>query len=266
MISSCTTTEYEDNQTCVSWRGLSFTISREFTSFLQTRVRSRLDDEEGTEDYQRHLRGLNLLTGMGHKSLESVLIAGVSEERNWVGGEAFAEAYLIETKGVIFPWNMERDKRNPFGSLPGADLVGFIAENADYRLALGEVKTSSEQNYPPQVMSGRSGHMGHQIDKLAHDLTTIHHLVKWLYFKVRKGPYRDAFDRSCINYFNSGCKSVALFGIVIRDTQPNERDLSVRGEALRRRLTSPTQCDLVALYLPWKLDQLIPSIRQGGDL
>ena len=49
------------------------------------------------------------------------------------------------------------------------------------------------------------------------------------------------------------------------DTQPNERDLSARGKALRRKLASPTQCDLVALYLPWKTDQLVPSIRQGGD-
>lgn len=65
---------------------------------------------------------------------------------------------------------------------------------------------------------------------------------------------------------NSGRKSLALFGILIRDTQPNERDLSARGIALRRKLTPPTQCDLVALYIPWKIDQLIPSIRQGGDL
>lgn len=59
---------------------------------------------------------------------------------------------------------------------------------------------------------------------------------------------------------------MALFGIPICGTQPNERDLSARGKALRRKLTPPTQCDLVALYLPWKIDQLIPSIRQGGDL
>ena len=264
MILSCTTTEYEDHHTCVSWRGQSFTVSSDFTSFLQTKVRSRLDDGEGTEGIRSHLRGLDL-TGMGQKSLEAVLVAEAPEERDWAGGEAFAEAYLIETKGVIFPWNMERDKRNPFSSLPGADLVGFITESTGYRFALGEVKTSSEEAYPPQVMSGRSGQMGHQIDKLAHDLTTSYQLIYWLHQRTRGKPYQEAFDSSCISYFNSGRKSIALFGILIRDTQPNERDLSARGKALRRKLTSPTQCDLVALYLPWKIDQLVPSIRQGGD-
>jgi len=264
MISSCATIEFEDNHACVSWRGQSFSLSEDFTSFLQTEVRSRLDDEEGTEDFRSHLRGL-ALTGMGKESLEAVLAAEAPEERDWAAGEALAEAYLIETKGVIFPWNMERDKRNPFGSLPGADLVGFVAESAGYRLALGEVKTSSEEAYPPQVMSGRSGHMGHQIDKLAQDLTTICQLIKWLHPRTKGGPYQEAFDCSCISYFNTGRKSLVLFGVLIRDTQPNERDLSTRGKALRRKLASPTQCDLVALYLPWKTDQLVPSIRQGGD-
>jgi hypothetical protein len=85
------------------------------------------------------------------------------------------------------------------------------------------------------------------------------------HLRTKGGPYQEAFDCSCISYFNTGRKSLVLFGVLIRDTQPNERDLSARGKALRRKLASPTQCDLVALYLPWKTDQLVPSIRQGGD-
>ncbi len=135
MIRSCTTTEFEDNHVCVSWRGQSFSDSNDFSEFLQTQVRSRLDDREGVEDLHSHLHGLDL-TGMGRESLEAVLAAEVLEERDWAGGEAFAEAYLMETRGIIFPWNMERDKRNPFGSLPGPDLVGFVAENSGYRFAL----------------------------------------------------------------------------------------------------------------------------------
>ena len=264
MISSCITNEFEDNHACVSWRGQSFSDSGGFTSFLQKEVRSRLDDDEGKEDFRSHLRGL-ILTEMGQDHLEAVLEAEVLEERSWAGGEALAEAYLMEKEGITFPWNMERDKRNPFSSLPGADLVGFKTENSGYRFVLGEVKTSSEEAYPPQVMSGRSGHMGHQIDKLAHDLTTICQLINWLHLRIKGGPYQEVFDRSCIDYFDSGGKSVMLFGVLIRDTQPNERDLSARGKGLRDILASPTKCDLVALYLPWKMSQLVPSIRQGGD-
>ena len=115
-------------------------------------------------------------------------------------------------------------------------------------------------------MSVRSGHMDHQIDRLAHDITTIYQLIKWLHPRVRCGPHQAAFDRSCTNYFNSVKKSVAIFGVLIRDTQPNEGDLLARGRTLRGELASTTQCDLVALYLPcWQLDQLVPSNRQGGD-
>ncbi len=261
---SCTTTEYEDNHDCVSWRGHSFSAGCEFDQFLQENVRSRLNDEEGSEDFRIHLRGLEL-TGMGRDTLEAVLAAEAPEERDWAAGEALAEAFLMETRGIVFPWNMERDKRNPFGSLPGADLVGFVSEGNGYRLALGEVKTSSEEAHPPQVMSGRSGHMGHQIDTLASDLTTLCQLLKWLHPRTKGSQFQDAFDRSCVAYFNSGRKAVALFGVLVRDTQANTRDLSVRGTALRGRLTAPTRCDLIALYLPWKSDQLISAIRQGGE-
>ena len=202
---------------------------------------------------------------MGRDSLETVLAAEVLEERKWAGGEALAEAYLIESRDVIFPWNMERDKRNPFGSLPGADLVGFIGNESGYRLVFGEVKTSSEDTCPPQIMSGRSGQMGHQIDKLACDLMTVCQLLKWLHPRIKGSQYQDAYDQSCINYFNSGTKLVVLFGILIRNTQPNERDLSVTGKKLRNKLALPMQCDLLALYLPWNADRLISSIRQGSD-
>jgi len=261
---SCTTTEYEDNHACVSWRGHSFAVGGEFDRFLQEKVRSRLDDAEGSEDFRSHLRGLEL-TGMGRDTLEAVLAAEAPEGRDWAAGEALAEAFLMESRGMVFPWNMERDKRNPFGSLPGADLVGFLSDGDGHRLALGEVKTSSEDAYPPQVMSGRSGHMEHQIDKLASNLRTLCQLLKWLHPRTKDGQFQDAFDRSCVAFFESGTKAIALFGVLIRDTQPNAKDLSVRGAALRNRLAAPTRCDLIALYLPWKSVQLIPAIRQGGD-
>lgn len=261
MITQCLTRVFEDNHACVSWHGVSFHVGEELSSFLQHQVRSRLDDAEATESFHSHLRGLEL-TGMGKESLEAVLAAETSENRDWAAGEALAESYLMAMEGVIFPWNMERDKRNPFGSLPGADLVGFVAIDSGYRLVLGEVKTSSEKACPPQIMSGRSGHMGHQIDALAFNMTTINQLLKWLHPRTRGGAFEEPFNLSCISYFNSHNKSIALFGILIRDTQPNERDLSVRGHDLRKKLMQPTQCKLIALYLPWTIDRLVYEIRQ----
>ncbi|NCC61037.1 MAG: hypothetical protein EOM12_08860 [Verrucomicrobiae bacterium] len=56
--------------------------------------------------------------------------------------EALAEAWLEKEHKVIWPWNMERDKRNANASLPGADLVGFVENGSEIRLILGEVKSS----------------------------------------------------------------------------------------------------------------------------
>jgi hypothetical protein len=85
-----------------------------------------------------------------------------------------------------------------------------------------------------------------------------------LFHRTRGETYEQAFKSSCINYFNSQTKDILLFGILIRDTAPNEKDLSGRGQALRGKLSAPTQCHLIALYLPWDIEQLGTHIRERG--
>ncbi len=101
MISSFTATNYEDQDTSVSWLGQSFSNSDDLISFLRTKVRARLDDIEGKEDLRNHIAGL-ALTGMGKKSLAAMLEAENPQKPAWAGGEALAEAYLAETKSAIF--------------------------------------------------------------------------------------------------------------------------------------------------------------------
>ncbi len=68
---------------------------------------------------------------MGQAALEEVLSAEVPETRDWAAGEALAEAVLEAHHDVVLPWNIERDKRNPFASLPGAGIVGFQRDGDD---------------------------------------------------------------------------------------------------------------------------------------
>ena len=167
------------------------------------------------------------------ESLEAILNADHPEERSWAAGEALAEAYLTREHGVVFPWNMERDKRNPLASLPGADIIGFVEEAGSCRFALGEVKSSQEEKAPPQIMSGRTGHLGHQIEILANNLTSINQLMRWLLVRVKGTSFEGAFTQSATTFLNSGNKSTALFGVLIRDTSPKLEDLSGRGQASR---------------------------------
>jgi hypothetical protein len=253
--------EFNNLDNCVSWYGRKFHTGDELDAFLNKSVKTRLDDEKGKDDFNSCLNDLKL-TGMGHDCLQKVLSTEIQESRDWKVGEAIAEAWLIENNGIIFPWNIERDKRNPFASLPGADLIGFVKDNDSYRLVLGEVKTSSENKSPPQVMLGRSG-MEHQLDNLADDMSLIHQVLLWLFHRTQNEIYRQAYESSCVNYFNSQCKDVLIFGILIRDTNPNELDLSGRGKKFRIKLNLPTQCHLIALYLPWCIEELNIRLRRG---
>lgn len=253
---------YRSTCGCVLWEGLAAQDGNELNEFLTGPVAARLNDSEGNTELRSHLRGLTL-TGMGHAVLEEVLAAEVPEERDWAAGEALAEALLERRHNVVLPWNSERDKRNPFASLPGADIVGFQRDGGSYRLALGEVKCSSEAKWPPQVVNGRSG-IGHQIDNLATDLRTICQLIKWLLYRVKRTEHEEAFNQACARYFNSERRDLALFGILVRDQEARDADLRARGRNLGGKLQTPTQCQLIAIYLPWPISRLPKLIRQGG--
>ena len=264
MYSKFASTAYQNSEASVTWCGIRLEDNQEFGQFLRETVSDRLNDSEGANDFQDHLRGL-ALTGMGTDALEAVLRSESFEERGWAAGEALAEAILMKAHGVVFPWNMERDKRNSFASLQGADIIGFQPINEGFQFVLGEVKTSSEASSPPGVMSGRSRDMGGQLVTLATDLSRIYTLLKWLLARVKGKEYEDAFNASCLRYFNSGNRAVSLFGILIRDTKVNEHDLSARGKKLGSLIYLPTACTLCALYLPWSVDMLVSKIREEGE-
>lgn len=259
--SALETVNYETRDRQVSWRGISMNEGKEFDSFMTGDVSSRLQDEEGTNDFKATLRSL-ATTGFAQNSLNEILSAESVEERDWAVGEAIAEAYLTRQHNVNWPWNMDRDKRTPKASLPGADLVGFEIDGEDIRLALGEVKTSGEAATPPGVMNGRGG-MKHQIDDLATDLRLVVQLLKWLLPRCKGSKHQSYFNVAVSLFLNSGNKAVALFGVLIRDTKPNELDLKARGHALAATVHTPATCQLVALYLPLTIADL-PIRVLGG--
>ena len=234
-----------------------------FNTFLTNDVASRLHDDEGIIEFEAHLRGL-ANTGFARDSLNAILAAEIPEQRDWAVGEAVAEAYLGCEYEIIWPWNMERDKRNPNASLPGADLVGFEISGADVRLVLGEVKTSTDVQTPPGVMNGRSG-MTHQIDNLANNLSMINQLLKWLLPRCKGTKHEASFNAAILLFLDSGNKAIALFGVLVRDTQPNALDVQARGKTLAGSLQVPTTCQLIAIYLPCPISDLSARVAGGGS-
>jgi hypothetical protein len=255
------TLAYSNTQGTISWKGLQFTDDADFTDFMTGEVASRLHDEAGKNDFTSHLNSL-ATTGFAHESLQNLLDAESPEERDWAVGEALAEAWLTREHGVIWPWNMERDKRTPLASLPGADLIGFVVQNGETRLVLGEVKCSSDNAAPPNVMYRKSG-MTHQLENLATDITLLHTLIRWLQPRCRGNPVEPYFNAAFTLLVQSGNKAMALFGVLVRDTQPDERDLCSRGQSLANVVQNPTRCDLLALYLPCPISTLPQRIKSG---
>ena len=257
------TVQYSGIEGVVEWLGTSLEMSEEYAHFLKNDVATRLHDQQGSDDFETHLRGL-ASTGFEQNSLNSILAAAVPEQRDWAVGEAFAEAWLSKKHGVVWPWNLERDKRTPKASLPGADLIGFVEINNETRLLIGEVKTSSDTNTPPNVMNGRSG-MIHQLEELFTNVSLLFQLLRWLQPRCKKNEYESQFDAAVGLLIKSGNKSVAIFGILIRDTAPCEKDLKARAITLTKTIQAPCRCQLQAIYLPHAISNL-PSLVSSGVL
>lgn len=260
-VSLKTITAYEGILSQVTWCGISLNEGPGFDFFINADVSSRLNDVEGASAFEKHLRGLSS-TGFAIESLNRILAADVPEERDWAIGESIAEAFLTRHYDVTWPWNHERDKRNSNASLPGADLIGFEVIGDQVRLVLGEVKTSCDTQSPPGVMNGRSG-MTHQINNLANNLGLINKLLRWLLPRCKGTAYEVSFNEAITLYLESGNKAVALIGVLIRDTPPNQLDLRNRGKNLAGILQAPTSCRLIAIYLPCAIVDLPDRIRGG---
>lgn len=256
------TSVYRNSHDATSWNGVQLTDGSEFNTFMAGEVASRLHDEAGKADFTSHLNSL-ASTGFAQVSLKAILEVEHPEERDWAVGEALAEAWLSREHGVVWPWNMERDKRTPKASLPGADLVGFITQGAETRLVLGEVKSSSDSSTPPNVMTGRMG-MTQQLENLVIDMGLLYALIRWLQPRCRGNDAEPHFNAAISLLLQSGNKAVALFGVLVRDTLPDERDLSSRGQRLGGIVKAPASCYLLALYLPCPISTL-PNRVQAGD-
>ena len=136
--------------------GCGFSYSaEELDTALSGSVAGLVYDDSGKADIEALLAGL-AETDFQKGEVKRIL-SDAKPPEDWRVGEALAETYLVDQKGCFFPWLDGRDERKSVSSLPGADLVGFQCNGTDDFFAFGEVKTSTENKYPPGVMHCRTG-------------------------------------------------------------------------------------------------------------
>lgn len=229
----------------VSCTGFIIPNASEFEDYLKTKVYDKVCDSQSS--FAMDLNAL-ATTDMEKGTLEKIL-NHESGRQPWEIGESLAESLLEETHSIKWPWNNERDKKTPRASLPGADLVGFIANGSDYYFAFGEVKTSNDKVSPPGVMTGRSG-MIYQLETLIQSMAIQQQLMKWLHARCKGTEYWDPYRSAASNYLKSQGKLFVLFGVLLRDTSPSELDIKNRGISLSENVKQPTEAHLIVWYFP----------------
>lgn len=247
-----------------SGAGLSWT-PEELDAALDERVVPLVFDDDGKADIEGILSSL-AETDFAQAGLQAIL-ADTDDVEDWRVGEAIAEAYLTDHRSCEFPWPDGRDERKSGSSLPGADLVGFRLDDNGDAFAFGEVKTSSEEKYPPGAVYGRTG-LKQQLEDLRDRERIRDDLLKYLCHRAKEAPWKPRFEGASRRYLQNK-SDVHLYGILVRDVDPHKDDLRVRVTKLADGCPDGTTIELLALYIPkGRISGIGASVvahRKGAD-
>lgn len=181
----------------------------------------------------------------------------------WRVGEAIAEALLTDHRACEFPWPGGRDLKNPSASPAGTDLVGFTSVDDDEcRFAFGEVKTSSQRQWPPSVLDGRHG-MRQQLEDLCTSTYVKDNLVTYLGHHAPRSDWHEQYVGATKRYLAND-DDVSLFGVLVRDVAADPRDLASRARAISESCPSGTSIELLALYLPEDSIDSLPELAAAA--
>lgn len=236
-----------------SYVGLSFKDDK-FKEYLVQRVKDRYFDVDGTHEISEYaIESTGFDDEKIIESIKKTLESQIPIE-NWRIGEVVAELILEENFNVSFYYDSTRDARNMKASLPGADLVGFTEIDGDTVFAFGEVKTSYQERFPPNVLSGRTG-MIKQLEDLKSLENKRDELVRWITFKSKdiRGELHVKYKEALTTYIYKNKERIKLIGVLVRDTIPNENDLKNRAKTLGEDKSDLMDIELIAIYSNYKM-------------
>ena len=264
---------YQHNETSYrGFEGIQVDVD-EGEEILATAVSENLIDLEEKQRFHGDLEELKgSIEQTGFSAPEELLIDIQAlnnpepvDTREWRIGESIAEVILEKENGARFYWNELRDARNPHGNKTGADLVGFIETNGEVLFLFGETKTSSEQKRPPQVMTKSDG-MENQLRDLYSKPKKRQRLIEYLASKTRNlaptDPFRTDLSKALKNYYQHVDCKYQLFGVLVRDIEPDEEDLSHSYARLKTDILEPTGLRLLAVYMSIKKEDWEAIINQ----
>jgi hypothetical protein len=235
---------YDADSTPVTARGAS--LRDEDIAALPGRLDPILRDESGSAALASLLDGIDS-TGFDPQVLQEVL-SPIPSVESWRVGEAIGEAFLTDHRHCHFPWPGTRDLKNPSSSPGGTDLVGFQETATFKRFAFGEVKTSRDPARPPSVVTGRHGLVA-QLEALRDQSVIRSQLVRYLGHHAPGRNWQPVFKEATEAYLRDP-HAIALFGIIVREVEPDARDLTARAGRLAAGCPPGISIELRAIYLP----------------
>ncbi|EJE4156354.1 hypothetical protein [Vibrio parahaemolyticus] len=240
--------------------GFSFS-NQQLEQILAGPVKDILCDISGKQELNELLAGL-VTTDFEQIELAEVL-AEEYEFEDWLVGEAIAEAFVAKRGRCEYPWPTSRDLKNSNASPAGCDLTGLQLlddQELPYRFSFGEVKTSYDQNSPPSVMTS----LGNQLFGLRDDKGVKNDLVKYLGLHATGKPWQFKFQSAAKRYVQSQGTDIAVYGVLVRDTEPREADIRGRARALSVDCPPETDIELHAIHIPTGEITNLPARAQSA--
>lgn len=246
--------QYQSKACHVQVSGFIAASEEECRQYFVRRVSAKLAESDGTEELRQHLIELET-TGFDLGGLLGQ-VENSPRAKDWEIGEAFAEIALEDGHEAMFPWPTGFDKRTRKASLPGPDLVG-LQRHAAPRFVFGQVKSSSENRVPPQVVNSTEDCLRKQMIQLRHRPTDRQTLVSWLLVRMRGTEWEDAFNEALKGYAEG---DMWLVGVLVSGRRdPVEADLTNICDGIKHQ-PGVAEVHLLGFYLPFHKDEWVDLI------
>lgn len=123
--------------------------------------------------------------------------------------------------------------------------MAFPTDGRQVLLLIGEVRTFSGPATPPRVMRGETA-LGRQLERSAGQLEIRRALWNWLRPRCRSKELRRLYKAALRRYASSQGSVVYMVGILLRHTEPDERDISPTGQILAKGSDRQARVELTA--------------------
>ena len=246
--------QFQSESSNIQVSGFIAASEEECRQYFVRRVSAKIAESDGSEELRQHLIELET-TGFDLHGLIGQ-VESSPRSRDWEIGEAFAEIALEDGHEAMFPWPTGFDKRTRKASLPGPDLVGLQC-HASPRFVFGQVKSSSENRVPPQVVNSTDDCLRNQMIHLRHRSADRQQLISWLLVRMRGTEWEDAFNEALKRYSEG---DLWLVGVLVSGRRdPVETDLTNICAGIDHQ-PGGAEVHLLGFYLPFHKDEWVDII------